>query len=543
MKALFGLVGLLLIFFLLAHAETAPASAEQLLRGQELYVAKCLMCHQASGTGVPGVFPPLAQSDWLLADRKRAIRVLCEGLSGPIKVNGATYAGAMPAQMLDNAQLADVLTYIGHSWGNTLSPFTPEEVQTVRSKTRYPTYEALVKAAEYRPLPPPPPGWEVREVAQLSEFCTRITTDPKGRVFLLGQNASVHRLDVASGAVLPVFRDYPTPGSRSALGFCTDPQNRLWIVTNQRLENGGEFIENEVVIWRTSAYEEDKPTVPEPWFTVRYPYGVGPYNHGASHIGFGPDGLLYVNSGSRTDGGEEGTAPRTFRGGETPATACIWRFDPKTDKPEFEVLVRGIRNAFGFAWDSQGRFFTVSNGPDADAPEEMDFIEPGKHYGFPFQFSDWPAQKGSPYPHTPEPPTGITFTKPVANVGPAAGGKPEGLYTFDPHSCPGGMVWCDERYPEPLTNRFIITRFGNLLPCPDDVGFDVLAAKMQQNAAGEWTAHMDRLLGPLGRPLDVTIHAPGRLLILEYTRPTDFKNKVAWLPGRVIELYPAATKK
>lgn len=120
-----------------------------------------------------------------------------------------------------------------------------------------------------------------------------------------------------------------------------------------------------------------------PWFSATYPQGGGPYNHGVSHMAFGPDGLLYVNSGARTDGGESGQPPKYYPGGETDLTACLWRLDPKAAEPKIEVIARGLRNAFGFAWDDQGRLFSVSNGPDANEPEEMDFIEAGKHYGFP----------------------------------------------------------------------------------------------------------------------------------------------------------------
>src|SRR5205823_3886870 len=98
----------------------------------------------------------------------------------------------------------------------------------------------------------------------------------------------------------------------------------------------------------------------------------------------------------------------------------------------------GIRNAYGFAWDGQGNLFTFSNGPDYNAPEEMDFIEQGRHYGFPFQFADWPARPGFPYAHTPAAPVGLEFTYPVVNLGPDGGGSAAGLCTFDPHSSPGG---------------------------------------------------------------------------------------------------------
>jgi glucose/arabinose dehydrogenase len=258
-------------------------------------------------------------------------------------------------------------------------------------------------------------------------------------------------------------------------------------------------------------------------------------------MAFGPDGLLYVNSGSRTDGGEQGTDPARYKGGEVEITACIWRLDPKSAKPEIEVLARGIRNAYGFAWDGAGNLFTFSNGPDCNAPEEMDFIQPGRHYGFPFQYSDWPVKPGFPYAYTPKAPEGLEFTPPVMNLGPAGGGTAAGLGTFDAHSSPGGAIWCGDDFPPALRGTFLVTRFGNLLgppAAPVDVGFDLLSVRPEKNEKGAWVAHVNTVLAPLARPLDVLSIGQGRALILEYTRPTDFKNKLGWLPGRILELAP-----
>ena len=91
----------------------------QVQRGRDLYLKNCFVCHQLNGEGTPGVFPPLAKSDFLLSDPERAIRALCEGLVGEITVNGRTYAGAMPATILEDAELADVLTFVLNSWGNS----------------------------------------------------------------------------------------------------------------------------------------------------------------------------------------------------------------------------------------------------------------------------------------------------------------------------------------------------------------------------------------------------------------------------------------
>jgi glucose/arabinose dehydrogenase len=257
-------------------------------------------------------------------------------------------------------------------------------------------------------------------------------------------------------------------------------------------------------------------------------------------MAFGPDGMLYVNSGARTDGGEIGKPPKYYPGGEVDLTACLWRLDPKAETPKIEVIARGIRNAYGFAWDDQARLFAVSNGPDASEPEEMDFIEPGRHYGFPYQFGNKPAQAGTPYKHTPKAPEGLVFTPPVANLGPAGGGKPDApCHTFDPHSSPAGMIWCGPDFPPLLRNSFLITRFGNLIDCPADTGFDLLSARTEQKPDGAWQTRVSTVLGPLGRPLDVLHTGAGHVLILEYTRPTNHKGKLGWLPGRILELAPA----
>ena len=321
-----------------------------------------------------------------------------------------------------------------------------------------------------------------------------------------------------------------------------DESGWLWIVCNRQITETNP-VTNEVTIYRTEeGVNAATVSAPKAWLVVSLPYGIGPYNHGVSNMRFGPDGMLYVSSGSRTDGGEAGTDPHFYRGGEVDQTACIWRLDPKATESKVEVFARGIRNAYGFGWDPAGRLFSVSNGPDANAPEEMDYVRQGRHYGFPFQFSDWPVESGKPYPHTPKPPAGVEFTLPVQNLGPDGGGESSrALSTFNPHSSPGGIIWCGDEFPEPLRGGFLVPRFGNLLGPPaaaQDVGFDVLFVKLTD--AGEGIrAETHTVLAPLGRPLDVIKAGAATVWILEYTRPTNFKDQLGWLPGRVLELKPA----
>lgn len=535
LRPLFGAAVLFLLALTSARGD-APA-------GEKIFMERCAICHQANGQGAPPIYPPLAKSDWLKANREEAVKTVCEGRSGPLTVNGQGYNNTMPAQMLDDAQVASVLNFVFASWENSGAPLEPAEVAKLRQKTKFPTYALLQKAGAYAPVPAPPAGWTLSEAAQLPQFCTRFAGHP-GRIYVLAQYGDIYVLDLANHALSLIIPSasylHPERGDLSTSGITEGPDGRLWIVSNQQLKQTVPY-QNEIVIYRTSV-EGGMPGQPEPWLKTHYPYGIGSFNHGVSHMAFGPDGMLYVSSGSRTDGGEPGNDSNYDKGGEVDLTSCLWRLDPKAEKPKIEVIARGLRNAYGFAWDAEGRLFSVSNGPDASAPEEMDLIEPGKHYGFPYQFSNWPVEAGKPYPYTPVPPAGLEFTLPVVNLGPDGGGTAQGLSTFEPHSSPCGVIWCGPSFPEPLTNKFLMARFGNLLgppAAPVDVGFDVLALQMEPAAKGAGALHATKILGPLGRPVDVTLGPDGSVLIMEYTRPLNFHDQLGWLPGRILQLAPA----
>ncbi len=101
-------------------------------RGKEVYTAYCISCHMENGGGIEGVHPPLAKSDYLMADKKRAILQVLYGINGEMKVNGKVYNGVMTSFDLDDGQVSDVLNYSRNSWGNKGGALKPEEVKMVR---------------------------------------------------------------------------------------------------------------------------------------------------------------------------------------------------------------------------------------------------------------------------------------------------------------------------------------------------------------------------------------------------------------------------
>ncbi len=105
--------------------------------GQAIYEALCLNCHQAAGQGLTGVYPPLAQSEWVSGDPQPLIKLVMHGLAGPTKVLGKDYGLVpMPPMGLDDQQLADVLTYVRGAFGNKASPVKVEDVKAVRASTQ-----------------------------------------------------------------------------------------------------------------------------------------------------------------------------------------------------------------------------------------------------------------------------------------------------------------------------------------------------------------------------------------------------------------------
>jgi len=112
----------------------------QIARGKQVYMQTCFVCHQISGEGIANQIPPLAKSDFLMADKERPIRIVLQGLSGDVVVNEKKYNGTMvPLNNLSDEDIANVLTYVRNSFGNSGDAVAMDEVRRVRSESPTPT--------------------------------------------------------------------------------------------------------------------------------------------------------------------------------------------------------------------------------------------------------------------------------------------------------------------------------------------------------------------------------------------------------------------
>ncbi|MBX3623073.1 MAG: cytochrome c [Rhizobacter sp.] len=114
-----------------------PAAAGARVDGAAVYASRCVACHQASGMGLPGVFPPLAGSDWVAGKDTTLAAIVLHGISGPLTVNGKPFNGAMPAfgGQLNDAELAAVLSHVRSHWGNTAGAVSAATVAAMRRDT------------------------------------------------------------------------------------------------------------------------------------------------------------------------------------------------------------------------------------------------------------------------------------------------------------------------------------------------------------------------------------------------------------------------
>lgn len=141
MKTIFTALASLTLLTALAKSEEAFDLKASIERGKVVYMQTCIACHQPTGLGIPGAFPPLAGTEYTQGDQRRMIAMTLKGVNPPLKVKEMTYAVPMPPLptqfpiLADDNKLADVINYVRNSFGNKDEKgVTPAMINQVRQE-------------------------------------------------------------------------------------------------------------------------------------------------------------------------------------------------------------------------------------------------------------------------------------------------------------------------------------------------------------------------------------------------------------------------
>ena len=142
------------------NSTVAAVADDPMSRGMKLYNNNCASCHQKTGEGSPGKYPPMANSEYVLGSKERLSAILLHGLSGPLTVCGGSYGSEQMqawATVFSDSKMSDIMTYLRQSWGNKANEVKPEEVTAARAKfaAKTGTYSEaeLLKIAPHGPDP------------------------------------------------------------------------------------------------------------------------------------------------------------------------------------------------------------------------------------------------------------------------------------------------------------------------------------------------------------------------------------------------------
>ena len=398
----------------------------------------------------------------------------------------------------------------------------------------------------------------------------RIRFDPVSRSLLLSTlGGSILSLDPAAPAPTVSVRYHPADHGTPAplMGMDVAADGTVYLVGN----DAGTYPGQNVGVVRRGTPDGTGGRV---WSTVAvtdpYPRSGTPFDHNMNAIAVSPDGnWLYINSGSRTDHGELQENGGQFPGvREVPLTSAILRVPADaTDlvlPDNLDALIQGgylfadgTRNSFSLAFDAMGRLFGTENSGDRDDDEELNLLEEGRHYGFPWrmgltdtpmQFPDYdPAAdlllNPSSYavsnqhfyndPAYPPTPASVVFTDPIRNLGPDANlyrdpatgiirdaddtGRVMG--TFTSHRSPLGLVFdTGLELPEPWRGDALMLSWtgaeSNLLAPYAGEGEDLVHLTLEEGD-GQPAVRVQRLLSGFQNPIDAVL-VDGALYVLEF---------------------------
>jgi hypothetical protein len=333
---------------------------------------------------------------------------------------------------------------------------------------------------------------KIRRVFQAGAGFVRLKRDPlTDAIYYMNNAVDIYQLSFESNGQVRVNKAYTRADvgveeDFIAAGMAFGPDGTLYVLGNVATDTTTQGI-----IRRGKPDAAGKRTWTTLASTAPYEKSNTQFDHVCNGIVASPDGrYLYMNSGSRTDHGEVQDSGGAFPGlREVPLTSAIFRIPTDADdqllpndeaelKAKGYLFADGVRNSYDLAFNSEGDLFAGENGPDADYPDELNWLQEGRHYGFPWRLGDNDNPQRSPDydpatdgrlqpeffavknnfyhndPSFPAPPEGVTFTDPIPNLGPDAdvfrapggtahdaSGLGQPAFSFTPHRSELGLVF------------------------------------------------------------------------------------------------------
>lgn len=442
--------------------------------------------------------------------------------------------------------------------------------QPAATATQVPSTSAPRANIESQPIPGGPVllwnGISLRSVAYVDEGSIKLVLHPlTGDIYILNPGTGLRRIKISeSDRAEKVANPGDIAAEARLSGMTFGPDGTLFVVANRTVDE----IYNQAIIRKGTA----DPDGTFQWTTLAqtdpYPLSNTPFDHLFNGIIVSPDGKwVYVNSGSRTDHGEEESNATRFQDvREVALTAKIFRIpadaqdlvlvnEEEALKAQGLIFAWGTRNAFDMAFAPNGDLFGVDNGPDADFPDELNWLREGHHFGFPWRFgdqdnpqqfpdytsigdkrlsSDFTAVRLGAYrtdPQFPKSPGG--FTPSIANLGPDADqyraddgsqhdASDEGLplYSFTPHRSPLGLVFvtssnmpADFQGNDSTFSAFLLS-WGSAGGTLTDRGQDLLHLQLTKNG-DNYEAVTTQIARGFNNPIDAVL-IENKLYVLDY---------------------------
>lgn len=408
----------------------------------------------------------------------------------------------------------------------------------------------------------------IRNVATVQDYAVRIAYNKANEEFYyMTTGGNIYKVDFNSRRQF-VIANSGDFGITETQGFAISKSGDFFVsgtnkdrdkATNQGRVSRGSYIDNQLV-WQDVLTTEE------------YPLSNTAFDHNFNGIVLSPDQkTLYVNSGSRTDHGEvhsvDGRYPNTR---EVALTAKLFQVPADTTdlilpndyeflKANNFIYAEGLRNTFDLAFDKDGNLFGTENSGDRDDSEELNLLEEGKHYGFPWlmggnltpmQFMGYnvnedpyvskssTAYKGGFFyndPNYPSPPDSVTFVEGLINIGPDADRKRESdgniydasdngleIRTFTSHRSPLGLVFDTTSFlgGDYTNDGFVLGWTGSdhsgLLSRLSNQGKDMFHLTFVPDENETFKVSVKQIASGFKNPIDAVI-VENKIYVMEYT--------------------------